>query len=80
MDEQIEKFDQEEEEQLTCPECGKGFQDMRGLTSHARNKHNLNKDEIHNALISDNAQDSRVWRIVAGFGAFFLAIIFAGRK
>lgn len=69
MNEEIEQSNQEEEEQLTCPECGKGFQDMRGLTSHARHKHELGKKEILKKINSNN--DSHIsLSIISGIGAF----------
>lgn len=78
MNENVDESNQEEKEKLTCPECGKGFQDMRGLTSHARHFHELNKIEIMEA-IDKNKEDSETWKILGGVGAFLLAIITAGK-
>ncbi|MDZ7689740.1 MAG: hypothetical protein U5K69_01045 [Balneolaceae bacterium] len=69
---------QEEEKQLTCPECAKGFQDLRGLTSHARHKHEMDKNEILKAINKKN-NDSISWKILGGIGTFILAIITVGK-
>lgn len=78
MNEEIEQNNQEEEEELTCPECGKGFQDKRGLTSHARHIHDLNKDQILEKM-NPNNKKSFVWKLIAGTGALVVALITAGR-
>jgi uncharacterized C2H2 Zn-finger protein len=77
MIEDIEKENQKEEEQLTCPECGKDFQDMRGLTSHARHKHELDNEETFNLI--KNESDSGIWNLIGGVSAIVLAIITLGK-
>ncbi|GAA5522200.1 hypothetical protein LQ318_10630 [Aliifodinibius salicampi] len=77
MDEEREQQNTEKEKELTCPECEKAFQDMRGLTSHARHMHELNKNEIMEMF--NEKEDSTAWKIVGGIGAVILAIITAGK-
>lgn len=81
MNEDIEQNNQEEHEQLTCPECGKGFQDMRGLTSHARHKHKLNKNELIKILDeNENSEtDNSTWKTIGGIAAFLATVITLGK-
>lgn len=78
MTEEIEQEKPEEEKDLTCPECGKGFQDMRGLTSHARHMHDLSKEEVA-SIINDNKKGGKGWKLLGGFGTILLAIITVGK-
>lgn len=59
-----------------CLECGKGFQDMRGLTSHARHIHDLGKNEI---IESDKENNSENWKVFGSVGALILAFITLSR-
>lgn len=77
MNEEIEQSNQYQEEQLTCPECGKGFKDMRGLTSHARHSHGINKEELKKILDQDKGTNG--WEIIGSLGVFIITIITLGK-
>ncbi len=73
-----ENQNEEQEEKLTCPECGKGFQDMRGLTSHARHSHDINKDEV-SEMIDEKNQDYNSWKVIGALSTFIITIITLGK-
>lgn len=77
MTEEIEEVKPEEEKDLTCPECGKEFQDMRGLTSHARHFHDLSRKDLSNRL--NEPEKGIGWKILGGLGATLLALITLGK-
>lgn len=77
-DEQKNQIEETERKKLTCPECGKEFQDMRGLTSHARHRHNLDKKEVYLLTQKKNKKGS-FWKIAGSTGAILLAILTFGR-
>lgn len=68
----------EELEEIKCPLCDESFRDKRGLTSHARNIHELEKDEIFEKM-TQKRQEKKEWKIIGGLGAIFLALIGLGR-
>jgi len=78
MFEDTEKTENEIES-VKCPKCEERFQDLRGLTSHARHAHQLTKDEIYNSLMVEEDEKDDFWKILAGAGAFLLAILTLGR-
>jgi len=62
----------EELDEVQCPICNMLFRDKRGLTSHARNIHDLGKDEVYNELTSRrNVKD---WSLYILFGSVLLSI------
>ncbi len=64
----------EELEEIKCPLCDESFRDKRGLTSHARNIHDLEKDEIF-AKMTQKEQEKKEWKVIGGIGAIFIAVI-----
>ena len=68
----------EQVEEIKCPLCDESFRDKRGLTSHARNIHDLEKDEIFEKM-TQKKQKKKEWKILGGIGAIFLALISIGR-
>jgi peptide subunit release factor 1 (eRF1) len=71
------QIEETERKVLTCPDCGKEFQDMRGLTSHARHMHNITKEELEE-IIQD--EGSLVLKVLGGLGAFLAAMITLGNN
>lgn len=67
------------ENNISCPICEEEFVDMRGLTSHARHKHQLEKEELFELYDDDPEEDSIGWKILGGLGAFALALITLGK-
>ncbi|MEX0596291.1 MAG: hypothetical protein WD512_07300 [Candidatus Paceibacterota bacterium] len=68
----------EELEEIKCPLCDESFQDKRGLTSHARNKHDLEKDEVFEEM-TQKRREKKEWKIIGGISAILLALIGLGR-
>ncbi|MEX1013884.1 MAG: hypothetical protein WDZ80_01870 [Candidatus Paceibacterota bacterium] len=68
----------EELEEIKCPLCKESFKDKRGLTSHARNKHELERDEVFEKM-TENEREKKEWKILGGIGAFIIAIFTLGR-
>lgn len=73
------QIEETERKNLTCPECEKAFQDMRGLTSHARNRHDLSKEELK-ILIKKDERRITIWEVLGGAGAVILAFLTLGKK
>lgn len=63
---------------ISYSECGKGFQDMRGLTSHARHQHGICKEKLSDIVYPDGK--SHIWKIISGFGAALITIPAIGGK
>jgi hypothetical protein len=54
----------------------KSFRDFRGLTSHTRHAHELNKEDIYNLFFMEEKDEKNgYWGILVSFGAVFLALI-----
>lgn len=68
----------EESTEVQCPICNMSFRDKRWLTSHARNKHDLKKDEIFENKIPAE-KEKEEWKIIGGIGALVIAIVTLGR-
>lgn len=64
---------------IECPICNMTFRDKRGLTSHARNKHDLGKDEVFEKM-TQKEQEKKEWEILGGVGALLLALITLGKS
>ncbi|NGP75626.1 hypothetical protein G3570_03215 [Balneolaceae bacterium YR4-1] len=83
MIEEIEKPKKlEEDDQLTCPECGKGFQDYRGLTSHARHKHEIGRREITESIRREKLAESNfgvTFKFIAGITTTILTLLIFGK-
>ncbi|GAA5522400.1 hypothetical protein LQ318_11675 [Aliifodinibius salicampi] len=80
MDEEREPRNTEKEKKLTCPECGKAFKDMRGLTSHARHIHEIEKEKLIQLIEQEEDNVNMGWKIVGGIGAFLATIITLGNS
>lgn len=63
---------------IECPICNESFKDKRGLTSHARNKHELSKDEVVRKMIQKE-KEKKKWKIVGGVSALLLSLIGLGK-
>ncbi|MEQ9307848.1 MAG: hypothetical protein RLN90_00225 [Balneolaceae bacterium] len=50
-----------------------------GLITRARHAHQLTKDEIYNSLLVEEDEKDDFWKILAGAGAFLLAVFTLGR-
>lgn len=72
------QIEETERKKLACPKCDEKFKDMRGLTSHARHKHDINRNELIQ-LLNKKEQDNYSWKIVSGVGSLLLAIITLGK-
>lgn len=55
------------------------FLDLWELTSHARHAHDLSREEIYNIIHTEKDKKDDFWKILAGAGAFLLAVITMGR-
>ncbi len=65
---------------IEYPICKESFVDLRGLTSHARHTHELSKEEIYDLCFMDEKDEKGdFWKVLAGAGAFLLALITLGR-
>lgn len=53
------------------PLCNESFRDKRGLTSHARNKHDLERDEVFEKMIQSE-QEKKEWKIFGASELFLL--------
>lgn len=67
----------EELEEIKCPLCDESFRDKRGLTSHARNIHELEKGEIFKKM-SQKEKDKKEWRLIGGLGAILVTVLTFG--
>ncbi|MDR9418659.1 hypothetical protein [Gracilimonas sp.] len=56
------------------PLCDESFRDKRGLTSHARNKHDLEKDEVFEEM-TQKEPEKMFRKLLGGFSALILALI-----
>lgn len=63
---------------VKCPICDLDFKDDRGLTSHARNKHDLEKGEVFKKM-TQKEQEKKEWRVFGGIGAILITAITLGR-
>ena len=64
----------EESTEVQCPICNMSFRDKRGLTSHARYKHDLEKEDVVK-MITQKEKELKAWRVLGGVFAIFLALI-----
>lgn len=66
-------------ENVVCPVCGESFIDMRGLTSHARHKHNMDSDRLAEKLEEKKkgaTHDNYIfWKIIGGIGVAALTLL-----
>jgi len=67
-----------DKELIKCPLCNESFKDRRGLTSHARNIHDLEKEEVFEKM-SQKEKERKEWKIIGGIGAVLLGILGLGR-
>lgn len=67
------------DENVACPACGESFIDMRGLTSHARHKHDMNSEQLADALEEkkNGAEylNSSLWKVFGGIGVAVLLLL-----
>lgn len=67
------------EENVTCPVCGESFIDRRGLTSHARHKHEITTEQLDETLenqeISSGTDSNNVWKIIGAIGVVVLTVL-----
>lgn len=68
----------EELNQIECPLCKEAFKDKRGLTSHARSKHGLNKDKV-SELICEKEKQNKTLGFIGCISLILLSIISFGR-
>ncbi len=66
-------------ENVVCPACGESFIDMRGLTSHARHKHNMSSDQLAEKLEEKKNGteyvNHTIWKILGGIGIAALTLL-----
>lgn len=64
---------------VACPVCGESFIDMRGLTSHARHKHNMNSGRLAEKFEEKKNGAAHVdhifWKIIGGIGVAALTLL-----
>lgn len=67
------------DENVACPVCGESFIDMRGLTSHARHKHNMNSDQLTKKFETKEKGaeyiDNYIWIVFGGIGVAALTLL-----
>lgn len=66
----------EKEKKIQCPICEESFLDLRGITSHARHRHDLTKEELEELL---EEEDNAFMYIMGGLGTLLLALLTLGR-
>jgi len=75
------QIEETERKKITCPECGEEFQDMRGLTSHARHKHVFNKEKLRIKLKNKELKtsNSNILKLISGVGLSILTLFTFGK-